>query len=91
MMSLVGNRVRVLREIGIGDNIFFLSDVDLFLFSEINLVCRLLLAAVWKTKETYEKSTPKSSGHHRYTSKSTAWCVPGLSTGTQGTGQTATF
>ena len=45
MMSLVGNRVRVLREIGIGDNIFFFSDGDLFLFSKINLVCRLLLAA----------------------------------------------
>jgi hypothetical protein len=53
-MSLVGDRVRVLREIGIGDNIFFFPDADLFFFAKINLVCRLLLAAARKTRQAYQ-------------------------------------
>ena len=83
MMPLVGNRVRVLREIGIGNNIFFFSDGDLFLFSEINLMCRFLLAAARKTKETYEKSAPNSSGHHRSNSKSDRFGRSQFCAGTQ--------
>ena len=43
-----------MREIGIGDNIFFFPDADLLLFGKINFVCRLLPAAGWEEKETYE-------------------------------------
>jgi hypothetical protein len=49
MVSLIGNSMGVLRQIGISDDIFFFPDADLFLLGKINLLRWLLLAATRKT------------------------------------------
>jgi hypothetical protein len=49
MMPLIGNSMRVLRQICISDDILFFPDADLFLFGKINPLRWLLLAATRKT------------------------------------------
>jgi len=70
MMSLVGDRVGVLREIGICDGIVFFSDAHFFLSGKINLSVRLFQTAGGKPKEAYENTTPKFLECHCSTSGS---------------------
>jgi hypothetical protein len=69
VVSLIGNRMGILRKIGVGNDICFFFETDLFFFAQVNFNGWLILTATHKNKKADENDTEDFIWHFEISPK----------------------